>query len=110
MYLAHSSPGLAAKGLQSDVPLWVLLLCGWSIDITGVGHWLPAAGALVLLAALVLGRFFGRAAGLLAAGVVAVDFCLDLVTGVQVWPNGPLVGPLWGRRNHAIDFLIEAAI
>jgi hypothetical protein len=110
MYLAHTAPGLAAKGTRPEIPLWFALLASWSIDLTGVGHWLMVLPVLIVVLVLAAYKFYGRTAAFVIGAVVAVDYTLDLVTGVQVWPGGELVGPLWGRRNPGVDFLIEGCL
>ncbi len=98
--LAHVGVGLAGKRLAPGVPLLVLLLCAWAIDIVWAGFWiagldhLPAVGVdvpapwshglsmavLLSLAAAFVTSFFSRSAatrafiGLLVFSHWLVDF------------------------------------
>ena len=108
MYLAHSGVALGAAAADQRVPLLWWLVAAWAFDITGVGHWIPFAVVLALLAfQLVRRRWDARAGALVALTVLSHDL-LDLVVGVQLLPGGRYIGWDLGAGRW-IELLLELA-
>lgn len=133
MYVGHAGVALLATGLRSGsrlglrtpLPLWLLLIAAFSVDLlevalklAGLGAWapqpaesLPVAVGLAAAFAVVGGLWTRSAAGALVLAAVALSHALgDLVTGtLPLWIGGPAVGlDLFGRP--LLDLLVEGAL
>ena len=104
MYLAHSGAALAATAADRRVPVLWLLVAAWAFDLTGVGHWLPVAVVLAVLAFEVGRRRWDARAGAVLAGLVVSHDVLDLVVGVQLLPGGRFIG--WDLGPGSIVALV----
>ena len=114
MYLAHSGVALGATATNQRVTLLWWLVAAWAFDITGIGHWVPVAVVLALVAYGVGRRRWDRRAGALLAVVVLSHDVLDLVVGVQLLPGGRYVGwdlgsSSWIERVLELGLLVVGA-
>jgi hypothetical protein len=126
MYGGHIGIALAGKGVQSTIPLWVLLLATQLPDWTdavvcAAGISSPPSGMLShsLAAVTVQGGslavvYYGAARNVAAAavaGLVVISHAVaDYATGLKpTWPGGPWIG-LQLYQQPAIDFVLEAIV
>jgi membrane-bound metal-dependent hydrolase YbcI (DUF457 family) len=125
MYTGHVALALAARGLRSDVPLFVLVLASQACDWVALAarffaprpmaetysHAFPfilvAAGSVGVLVWL-WKRSLGAA--LIVVGVYVSHFGADYVTGFKVlWLGGPPVG-LRLMQQPVADFIVQASL
>lgn len=125
MYVGHAGVALLASGARPRLPLWLLLLAAFSVDLlevalklAGLTAWVPQpAEALTVAVGLAVGfALLGgvrtrSAVGALILGAVAFTHPLgDLVTGsLPLWIGGPDVGAGLFRRPY-LDFAVEGAL
>jgi hypothetical protein len=125
MYVGHAGVALLARGLSPRLPLVLLLVAAYNVDLVEVAlklggrtEWVPQPAeslsvALGLAAAFaLLGGLWDRTwAGALLLGVVALSHVAgDLVTGtLPLWIDGPVVG-LDLFRRPLLDFALETAV
>jgi len=96
---------MAASATDRRVPLGWCLAAAWAFDLTGIGHWLPAAAAFAVIAYAVGARRWDPKAGLVLAVTVLSHDVLDLVVGLQVLPGGEYLGANLSGRS-----LVELAL
>ncbi len=125
MFVGHAAVALGAKGVRPSVPLAVLLLAAFAVDLLESLLWafgvsaavprpaesVPVTLALASSAALGWGlwRRDGRAAALVGLVVVS-HLALDLVSGrVGLWPGAPAVGLMLFERP-VWDGLVEGGL
>jgi hypothetical protein len=125
MYVGHAGIALLATGVRPRLPLWLLLIAAFCVDLlevalklVGLEMWVPQpAEALPIAAGLAVG--FGivgglwtrTSAGALILAAVALTHPLgDLVTGsLPLWIGGPAVGADLFRQPW-LDLLVEGAL
>lgn len=125
MYVGHAGIALLATGVRPRLPLWLLLIAAFSVDLfevalklAGLEQWapqpaeaLPVAVGLAVGFALAGGLWTRSAMGALVLAAVAFTHPLgDLVTGsLPLWVGGPDVGAGLFQRPW-LDFAIEGPL
>ena len=109
MYLAHSGIALGAKRLDARLPLSWTLTAAWAYDLTGIGHWAPAAIAVAALAYWLGQKRWDRTAGLTLALIVVSHDVIDLVVGLQLLPGTGYIG-LNLDPDSPIEFGLELTL
>jgi hypothetical protein len=125
MYIGHLGLALAAKGMRSTAPLWLLVVatqgCDWVQAVACVAapagasamwsHSIPSVAALA--AALWLVSYLRTRDHAIAAltGALSVSHMLgDYVTGLKpTWPGGPMIG-LQLYAHPLADLVLETAV
>jgi hypothetical protein len=124
MYVGHAGIALLATGARPRLPLGLLLIAAFCVDLlevalklAGLTAWvpqpaeaLPVAAGLAVGFAVVGGVWTRSAVGALVLAAVALTHPLgDLVTGsLPLWIGGPVVGAGLFQRPW-LDFAIEGA-
>ena len=125
MYVGHAGAALLARGLAPRLPLLLLLVAAFGVDLVevalklaGQGQWVPQpaeslpVGVGLAAGFAVIGALWTRsAAGALVLGAVALSHtAADLVTGtLPLWIGGPEVG-LDLFQRPVLDFVVEMAL
>lgn len=126
MLTGHVAIAMAAHGLRSSIPLWVLILASQLPDwadaafcTAGIRSAVPGTLShgfvpIGILAAAASMAWFARsrstAGSLIVAAVVITHAVGDYVTGTKpTWPGGPMIG-LELYSKPMLDFLFESAV
>ena len=125
MFAGHAAVALAAKGTRPSVPIAVLLLAAFAVDLFESALWVfgvsaavprpaesvPVTAALAASAALAWGLWRRDGVGAALVGLVALSHLpLDLVSGrVGLWPGAPVAGLMLFERP-VLDGFVEGVL
>ncbi len=109
MYLAHTGAAMAVSPSDPDAPVYAFLLATWSPDLTGVGHWLPGGALLAALFFVAARRRWNDRVALALALLVVSHLVLDLVVGLQIWPEGRFLG-LNLSTHSVLELVLELVV